>query len=67
MIKRFFVLVISILFLCACTPQDDTETITFSSWGSVTEVKIIKKVLSNFEKENPNIKVQFLHIPQKMD
>ena len=39
-------------------------TIQFSSWGSESEIKILKPILMNFEKENPNIKVDFMHIPQ---
>ena len=50
--------------LCGCTSKKVQEEITFSSWGSVSEVKIIKDVISNFEQENPNIKVKFIHIPQ---
>lgn len=39
-------------------------TIQFSSWGSESEMKILKPILNDFEHENPNIKVNFLHIPQ---
>lgn len=39
-------------------------TIQFSSWGSESEIKILKPILAEFEKENPNIKIDFLHIPQ---
>lgn len=39
-------------------------TIQFASWGSESETKILKNVLDDFEKENPKIKVDFMHIPQ---
>ncbi len=39
-------------------------TIQFASWGSESETKILKKVLDDFEKDNPKIKVDFMHIPQ---
>ena len=39
-------------------------TIQFSSWGSESEIKILKPILMNFEKDNPNINVDFMHIPQ---
>ncbi|MBQ8459519.1 sugar ABC transporter substrate-binding protein [bacterium] len=39
-------------------------TLQFASWGSESEIKILKPILSEFEKENPNIKVDFMHIPQ---
>lgn len=55
---------LSVLFLlCACT-KEPKEEITFSSWGSVTEVEILNKVISDFEKNNPDIKINFIHIPQ---
>lgn len=44
--------------------QNKQVTIQFASWGSESEIKILKPVLENFEKENPDIKIDFLHIPQ---
>ncbi len=38
--------------------------IQFSSWGSESEMRILKPVLIDFEKNNPDIKVDFMHIPQ---
>lgn len=38
--------------------------IQFASWGSQSEVAIIKPILAQFEQENPDIKVDFVHIPQ---
>ena len=49
--------------LCACD-KNNKEEITFSSWGSVTEVQIIDKIIAEFERENPEIRVNFIHIPQ---
>ena len=45
-------------------PVDSREVIQFASWGSKSEVAIIKPILEQFEKENPEIKVDFMHIPQ---
>lgn len=39
-------------------------TIQFSTWGSESELKILEPVLAEFENENPDIKVDFMHIPQ---
>lgn len=36
----------------------------FASWGSESEIRILKPILSDFEKENPEIRIDFLHIPQ---
>ncbi len=50
--------------LCGCAKNPPQEEIVFSSWGSVSEVKVLKDVIAAFEKENKNIKVKFLHVPQ---
>lgn len=60
--KLFFLLFVSI-FLCSCT-KDKKEEITFSSWGSVTEVQVLNRIISEFEQENPDLRVNFMHIPQ---
>jgi len=64
-------LVILIMIICVtgCTKKNDKtvihqETVKFSSWGSKSEIDIIKPILSEFEKQNPDIKVDFMHIPQ---
>lgn len=58
------VLLICILALCGCHKKDNRTTVQFASWGSKSEIDILKPVLSEFEKENPDIKVDFMHIPQ---
>ncbi len=52
------------LFCAFLKPQDNREVIQFASWGSKSEVAIIKPILAEFEKENPEIKIDFMHIPQ---
>lgn len=65
MLKKIFVFLISIFVLCSCTSQDNSkEIVTFASWGSITEVKVLKKIISDFELKNPQIKISFMHIPQ---
>ena len=63
MIKKIFLLLIFIVFLTGCKQKED-DTLTFASWGSKTEVQIIENLLKEFEQENPDIKVKFMHIPQ---
>lgn len=53
-----------ICILCGCTPKDNRTVIRFASWGSKSEIDIIKPLLTDFEKENSDIKVDFMHIPQ---
>ena len=60
MLKKIIVLFCIPFILCSCTQ----EGLTFASWGSVTEVQILNRVISDFEKENPDIKINFIHIPQ---
>jgi len=43
---------------------DNKVTIQFSSWGSESEIRILKPLIYEFERENPDIKVDFMHIPQ---
>lgn len=64
MLKKILILFICVFIFCGCCEKKDVEEISFASWGSVTEVKILKNVIKNFEKENPNIKINFIHIPQ---
>lgn len=63
MIKRLVILFLASILLTGCT-SNKQEEIIFSSWGSITEVKILNKIINDFEKENPNINVKFIHIPQ---
>ncbi len=64
MLKKLLLIFLISIFLCGCTKSFNGEEITFSSWGSVTEVEILKDVIADFEESNPNIKVKFIHIPQ---
>lgn len=64
-----FVLIFIILFCVLCVsifkkPKDNSVVIKFSSWGSQSEVSLLLPLIKDFEKQNPDIKVEFLHIPQ---
>ncbi len=61
--KKLLTLILALVLLCGCTKKTQEE-ITFSSWGSVSEVKILNKIITDFETENPDIKIKFMHIPQ---
>lgn len=50
--------------ISGCTKKDPRSVVKFASWGSQSEVEILKPILDEFEKENPDIKVDFVHIPQ---
>ena len=63
-----FVLIVIIAFcailLSACAKKDNRSVVQFASWGSQSEVEILKPILAEFEKKNPDLKVDFVHIPQ---
>lgn len=63
MLKKLLIFLMLPILFCACNKQE-VEEINFSSWGSITEVQILDRIISDFEQENPNIKVNFIHIPQ---
>lgn len=66
-VSHFYLLfaVCCLLFaLTGCTKPANKTVIQFASWGSQSEVAIIKPILAEFEHENPDIKVEFVHIPQ---
>ena len=45
--------------------QNEGKTvIQYASWGSKSDVDILKPLLVEFEMENPDLKVEFMHIPQ---
>lgn len=62
--KYFLILFFSIFLISGCSQPPQKTVIKFSSWGSQSEIAIIKPILSEFEKENPDIKVEFMHIAQ---
>ena len=70
MFKKLFILFIlilsAVLWICYKNKNfnDKSVTIQFASWGSESEIGILKPILADFEKENPDIKVDFMHIPQ---
>lgn len=65
--KFLFLLIISaVIFLSGCVnnKQEQYNTIKFSSWGSQSELVVLKDLLKEFEIKNPDLKVEFIHIPQ---
>ncbi len=50
--------------ICGCTQKEDKTVVQFASWGSKSEIDILKPVLTDFEVKNPDIKIDFMHIPQ---
>lgn len=63
-LSKFIALLVLIFSLSGCVKKTDKTVIQFASWGSQSEVAIIKPILGEFEKENPDIQIEFVHIPQ---
>ena len=63
MLKRLLILLLLTFFVCSCV-NNHSEEVTFASWGSVTETQILNRIIKNYEQENGNIKINFMHIPQ---
>lgn len=64
-LRTFILVSISISLLSACQKNTDNQTITFSAWGSPEEMAIVKPLIQKFEAQNPDIKVNLMHIPDK--
>ena len=62
--RKLILFLLCIIFLCGCSQKDNRTVVQFASWGSKSEMDIIKPILADFEKENPDIKIDFMHIPQ---
>ena len=62
--KIFLILLLSTVLLSGCGKKDIKTTVEFASWGSKSEIDVLKPILADFEKKNPDIKVDFMHIPQ---
>lgn len=55
----------SLISLPAVMQKNTSKThIIFSSWGSKSEVAVIEPILKEFEAQNPQYKVDFMHVPQ---
>ena len=61
---KFVCCLLLIILFCGCTPKDNRIIINFASWGSKSETDILKPIIEDFEQKNPDIKIDFMHIPQ---
>lgn len=69
MLKKilFWGLIIGLILLFCCVDFKKTDKlvhIQFATWGSESEINILKPMLEDFEKQNDGIKVDLMHIPQ---
>jgi multiple sugar transport system substrate-binding protein len=52
------------MLLAGCAPTA-RHGIAFSTWGSIDEVETLKPLLAAFERENPDVPVELVHIPDE--
>lgn len=63
--KKLCVVFFIMLLMCGCARKTDERTVVkFSAWGSQSETAILRPLLDEFEEKNPQIRVEFMHIPQ---
>ncbi|MFP5502942.1 MAG: ABC transporter substrate-binding protein [Candidatus Sericytochromatia bacterium] len=54
----------AVALLTACSRPESTA-LRFSTWGSLDEIETLKPLLAEFERENPDVPVELVHIPDK--
>ena len=61
-----FFLITLLLSGCSSKNQDNSDKVTlkFSSWGSRTEYAILKQLITEYELKNPDVKIEFIHVPE---
>lgn len=62
--SKLLILIFALVSLAGCSSKSHQTKIKFSSWGSESEIAVIKPLLKEFENKNPDIKVEFIHIPK---
>lgn len=60
--KKVLSIVLFSLLSTACSTQNNNNKLTFSSWGSIDEINILKPIIQNFTKKT-GIEVELIHIP----
>lgn len=64
-VALFFIFFAFALFLVFSNHnKDEREVVQFASWGSQSEVEILKPILKDFETQYPQYRVEFVHIPE---
>ena len=56
---------IALVVLAAGGAGADDGAIAFSTWGSLDELETLKPLLARFERENPDVRVRLIHIPDE--
>lgn len=54
---------VSIFLTCGCKQNHNPKILTYSTWGSHSEMQIIKTLIKEFEEKN-DVKIKIIHVPQ---
>ncbi|MBC7472810.1 MAG: sugar ABC transporter substrate-binding protein [Candidatus Sericytochromatia bacterium] len=60
--KLLSLMIVSLITLASACTKGKNEKITFSSWGSIDEINILKPILADFTKKTGK-EVELIHIP----
>lgn len=68
--RWIYLLPIALVFmtsLCGCSRQDKgVVTIRYMAWGNASHLKVEQRIIDEFEKENPRIKVKLFMVPDSV-
>lgn len=62
--KKFVLIFVILILTLLFQPKKSDNVVRFATWGSQSEIEIIKPLIEEFEEKNPTIKVELMHIPQ---
>ncbi|HEY9722523.1 MAG TPA: sugar ABC transporter substrate-binding protein [Oscillatoriaceae cyanobacterium] len=62
--RKGLAVLLGVLAIAGCA-QKDAGALTFSTWGSIEEIDTLKQVIAAFEKQNPDVPVRLIHIPDE--
>src|SRR5690606_12500190 len=60
--KKALMALLAAMTVASCAPRE-SEALRFSTWGSLDEIATLKPLLAEFERQNPDIRVELIHIP----
>lgn len=62
--KKLFCLFCLLFLLTGCAKHSETSDVSFMTWGSESEINIIKSVIADYEKTHEGKKIRLIHTPQ---
>ena len=62
--KKLILSLLCALLLSGCAIDSKKTVVSFSTWGSASEIAIIKEVIKDYEELTPNVRIKLLHVPQ---